>query len=446
MAVADGHHRQIGPARIVLRLRAAGLGQFQLQRVQKAELLQEGALPFAADQLRDPRGADVGRVDEDILDRHLRAVVMVIADREAAKAQRAARVDHRIAGDQPQFQRLRQRKGLHHRAQLIQPLHRTVEQRRDFLLGQRGRRRGAVIGIEHRGRGQRHDLAGVHIHQNGRAADGVEHVDAARQHLFDDRLHAQIQRQRDRHIGQIGIAQTLVQVILDPRHALNLGGCHALLAVSRAAQHMRGQRAVGIKPHVALAQQQARLTDVMRGLLLLRRQARAQPDEAAVGIGQLRGQPLFVHIGENPRQFMRGARAVDHVAQLGIERMRDQIGRQHPPVAVQNIGPLARDTLTDPRLGLDHRGGGQHAHLGPDRGVSGKERRRQKQDAPFRPPAAHIADLFAPDAQVLALDALRVHALRARIQNARQGTKRGARRLLRVVGHSEPSVWVAMSG
>ena len=100
----------------------------------------------------------------------------------------------------------------------------------------------------------------------------------------------------------------VLEIQLCPGNAQQFRRAHALFAKARAAQNMRRDPAIGVDPHLARAEHQARFADIMHRLLLLGRQARAHPDEAAVRVGEARGQAVNIHFGENAPQ-VRAPRA-----------------------------------------------------------------------------------------------------------------------------------------
>ena len=164
----------------------------------------------------------------------------------------------------------------------------------------------------------------------------------------------------------------------------------------------------------------------MHGLRLLGRQARPDPHEAAIRIGQLGGQALLVQIGKDLGQFARGAGAVDHVAQFGIERVGHQIGGQQAAVAIQNVGTTLGDLFALKGLGLDHRRCSQLPHSRGDQREAGKKGHGEEKQPPFGPFATGIARLLSAQTQIVAFDPLRAFAVLAGVQNARQGPERGA--------------------
>ena len=254
-----------------------------------------------ADHQRDPAGADVRAFDDDVAHRQLRPVIVEVADPEPAPDQRPAGVDQRLRVHETQLQRLADGEDLEHRAELVDALHRPVEQRAVGLIAA-GQRPRPVVGVEVGQRGHREDLAGVDLHQDGRGAHRVHHRHAARQHLLHRRLDGEVDRQLQR-LALVGrVAQPGVEIALDPGDADHLGRVDALAAVARAAEDVRGDRPVGIKPHLPRAEQQAGLADVVHLLHLLGADLAPDPEEpAAAGeVGQKLG---LVELGEDPREL-----------------------------------------------------------------------------------------------------------------------------------------------
>ena len=107
---------------------------------------------------------------------------------------------------------------------------------------------------------------------------------------------------------------------------------------------MRGEVAVGIKPHLARTKQKAGIADIMDRLHLLGADAALDPDEFAM-TGEILLQPVAVEIGEDLHQLVHGAQRVDHHRRLRIERVGQQVGRKHPALAVDDVGALGVDLL-----------------------------------------------------------------------------------------------------
>ena len=92
--------------------------------------------------------------------------------------------------------------------------------------------------------------------------------------------------------------------LFDAGGADHLGRMHAFGAKGVAAKDMRGQRAVGVKPHLARAEQQAGIADLMHLLHLFGRQHLADPHEAAA-VGEAALQRGGVQFGEDRGQLLR---------------------------------------------------------------------------------------------------------------------------------------------
>ena len=266
----------------------------------------------------------------------------------------------------------------------------------------------------------------MHIHQDRRRPLGVEHVHARAQQLFDRRLQGQIKRQPQRRARLRRIAQPRIQRLLDPRRADHLGRLYALGAETRPAQHMRGQRAIGVKPHLARPEQQTRIADLMHLLHLLGAHHLADPHEGP----PVRQPPLQrrrVKFGEDRGKFLRHPNRIDHVLGLRVKRIGLHVRGQYPPVAVGDIGPLRR--YLGPRCGtarLHRLGGGKQPHPRPDGAKGRKETKAKEQKPPLRPQPAAVPDRLMPQAQVLALAAVGVLALLAGGKDAGKRTQRCA--------------------
>ncbi len=264
----------------------------------------------------------------------------------------------------------------------------------------------------------------MHIHQHRCRALGVQHAHATVQHAFDCVLHCQVDRQHQRR-GTIGrIAQIIVVLPFDARDADHLGGIHAFFAETGAAQHMGRQRAVRIQTHFARAKQQTGFANVMHGLFLFRRQFLLDPQELARA-GKVFQQLVGLQVGEDRGQFMRGAFRVHHLGRLGIQSMGRQVGGQHPPVAIQNVGACHGDARTRGLgAGLGWLGGRQHGHATTDDQKGAQEHASQHQQTTFGPQPRLVTHVFVALTQVLAFDHIGVFTLFTRIQNAGQRTQR----------------------
>ena len=186
---------------------------------------------------------------------------------------------------------------------------------------------------------------------------------------------------------------------------------------------MGGQRAIGIKSHLARAKQQTRIANIVHRLHLLRRHHPTHPEEAAA-IGKAALQGGRVQFREDRRQLACGAGRVDQVFGLGIERMGQHIGGQNPAIAVHDVSPALRDGVRRPCAARLHRfRGGQHAHpRAHDR--EGREKAHAKEQQPqLRPPTGTLAQGLIALAQIVTLDGLRTAAGGAGMQDAGKRAK-----------------------
>ena len=99
---------------------------------------------------------------------------------------------------------------------------------------------------------------------------------------------------------------------------------------------MGGELAIWIEPHLARAEQQARLADVVDGLLLLGRKLATDPDEFTLA-RELARQAVLVEIREDLGQLPRRANRVDHHLRLRIKGMRGEVGGKDSAVPVGDI-------------------------------------------------------------------------------------------------------------
>ena len=139
-----------------------------------------------------------------------------------------------------------------------------------------------------------------------------------------------------------GVGEEIVELALHPCCALDLSRVNALFAVAGAAQNMRGQRAVWIKAHLARTEQQARLTDVVHRLSLFRADLAPDPDKPSLAC-KIAGQTVLIEVREDRRQLLRRPFGFDHLMGMGVEREGIEIGRQHPPVTVEDVAALCHD-------------------------------------------------------------------------------------------------------
>ena len=227
----------------------------------------------------DVRRADVRGLHQHVLDRQPRAVVVEVADGEAAPAHRPLGVDHASAARPgPRRAPSATVNGLNDRAELVAALRGAVEERAVGRVAA-GRQRRAQVGVEVGQARQRADLAGVGLHQDADGALGAASPPCPGQHLLERGLHLEVDREPQRLVGPRRVAQPRVEDPLDAGGADHLGGVHALAAEAGAAEHVRRHRAVRVEPRLARAEQQARLAEVVHELALLGRDRALDPDE-----------------------------------------------------------------------------------------------------------------------------------------------------------------------
>ena len=373
------------------------------------------------------RRPDVRGFHDHIRDRQQRAVVVVLelADLELAPIHRGLGVNHRLGRHQPQLHRLRHREDLEGRAQLVNPLHRAVEQRAVGGIT-RSQRQRAVVGVEIRQRHQRQHFAIVDIHQHRSGGLGIHHLHAGRQHLFGGGLHRQIKRQRQRGADLPRIAQPRIKRLFHPCGADHFGRMHPFGAETGPPQHMRRKVAVGIKPHLARAEQQTGVADVMHRLHLLGRHHPAQPQKAAP-VGEATLKIAGVKIGKDRGQRGGGAGRIDHVLGLGIKRIGQQVGGHQATVAVGDVGALRQNRRPrGRRLRLDRVSARQHRHPHPDRPERQNERQPQHQQPSLGAGTGAVAQRIVAQHPVFMFDAIGIVARRTRRQDARQRAQRNA--------------------
>ena len=194
-------------------------------------------------------------------------MVFEFADGELAEFHRRIGIDHGFGVDQPEVQRLGHGKDLEGRAKFIDALHGAVEQ--GTVRGVAGQRHGrAVVGVEIGQRGERQQFAAMDVHQDGCGALGVHHPHAGGENLFDIGLQGQVKRQDKRGRGLRRVAQAGIKRLFKASRADDFGAVDAFGTESRTAEDMGGQGAIGVKPHLARAEIQAGVADVMDHLHL----------------------------------------------------------------------------------------------------------------------------------------------------------------------------------
>ena len=202
--------------------------------------------------------------------------------------------------------------------------------------------------IEIRQGHERQNLACVDIHQHGRGPLGVHQLHAAVKHPLRGRLHGQINGQLQRRAAHCGVAQELVKKQLRPGDADDFRRANAFFAVGRAPKDVRGQPTIGIKPHFAGTEHEARIADIEDGLFLFGADFAFDPEEFAVACEVLY-QPRAVEIREDRHQFVCDHHRVDHLWRLGVECVCFKVGRQNTALAVHNVRAHGRDRRTRSR-------------------------------------------------------------------------------------------------
>ena len=266
----------------------------------------------------------------------------------------------------------------------------------------------------------------MHIHEHTSRTLGVHQPHAGGQNLLHRGLDGEVDGQLQRLGGFGRIAEAVVEHLLDACGADHFGGVHAFAPEGGTTKDMRGQRAVRVKPHLAVAKQKPRFTDVMHRLDLFGRQHLANPEEFPL-TGEILQKILGLHIGENPRKFLCSARGIHHGLRLRIERGGFEIGGQKAALAVDDFGPLRGDFNPCGRgARLGGRRGGQNAHAHADGGKGGEEAEAKHEEAAFGAGAVTVAQAFVAQAQVLAFDRVGVLAAGAGFEDAGKRAERGA--------------------
>ena len=191
-AVAErgGGHRHLGP--FLGRARPDHLGDLDLGLGVEAdppeEVLEHGR---AAGGERHPRGADVGRVLEDLGHREPLVLGVVVADPVAADHQLAGGVEPVLEPDLAGVERRRDGQDLEHRAELVDLGEVAVE-----VLDPVGLAHPVRVEVRQAHHGEQ--LAGDEVEHHRIGADRAEAPVRVQQLLADDLLDAQIQAQSQR--------------------------------------------------------------------------------------------------------------------------------------------------------------------------------------------------------------------------------------------------------
>ena len=208
-------------------------------------------------------------------------------------------------------------------AHLVDPERRPVE------VGV-GRRLADVVGVEIGQRDHRQQLAGPAIHHQAGGADAVVLGHRPRQLLAQHVLQPDVDRQLDRLVA---VAQHLVERLLDAAQPVivDVGESH----------DMRDQRPLGIDAALLGLEVEAGDAQPVDRILLARRQVALQPDEGVVG-AELGGELRLAELGQHLDQPLGRLRRVRDLVGVGVERRGCQAGREHHPVAVEDVGSLGR--------------------------------------------------------------------------------------------------------
>ena len=164
----------------------------------------------------------------------------------------------------------------------------------------------------------------------------------------------------------------------------------------------------------------------MHGLHLLRANFLFDPQELTLA-REILDQTLFLEVGKDFDQLLRGHLRVDQMARLRVERVGLKVRRQQVAVAVCDVGARGRDhgpRRVAARLGrLRHR---QQTHAPADHGEGTEETDAKDQQPPFGTHPGLVTHLLMADALVLTLNRVGVFALFAGVEDAGQWAKRGA--------------------
>ena len=151
---------------------------------------------------------------------------------------------------------------------------------------------------------------------------------------------------------------------------------------------MGGQRAIGIKPHLARAEQKPRIADLMHKLHLFGRDFLLDPQEL-LRAGKVALELLGIEIGEDQRQLLGRADRVDHQLGLGVKRMRQKVRGKDPALPVGDIGAPRRDHLPPVAgLGFHRFGRRKRPHADADCPEAQDKGQPQEQKAPLGPSRA----------------------------------------------------------
>ena len=244
--------------------------------------------------------------------------------------------------------------------------------------------------------------------------------------IFHRGLHRQVDGKLQGFGPLRGVAQAGVHRLLDAGGADDFGRMHALGPEGIAAEDMRQQRAVRVKPHLARAEQQAGVADLMHLLHLLGRPHLADPDEAAA-IGEAALQGGGVEIGEDRGQRFRRAFGVHHVGGMGVKRVGRHVGRKDAAVQVHDIGALRDDLGPGGRgHGFDGFRGRKMAHTHADQHEEGSKAGRHQAKTRSGAGMRALVHRLMAVVEVLAFDQVGIGALGAGLKDAGKRAKRRA--------------------
>src|SRR6266545_2902027 len=312
VAERDGHSVEFGPALGYERLGA--FGQLGAQPLELAHLPQEPFVMLDSEAQRHARGADVGRIGEDLRNREHAVLSVEIVDGEFPILQRTAGIERRFERDLTGVERHRDGERLEGRAHLEHTGGEAVDASRIEGLAW-------IVGVVVRHRHQRDDLTGAHISQEARSRYGLELGAGGDQLVAQRVLHPQVDGKLDWLLQAVGGESREMQIGKPARVEPFLDAGGALIVDVDVADEMRDLGSVRIDALVLGQEADPGNTKPVNLLALLRRDLALEPDEAALGRkppAQLGGVDLRHHRGEQLRCLVH----VDNPVRLGEQRWR----------------------------------------------------------------------------------------------------------------------------
>ena len=328
--------------------RPAVFRQFQGCALQQAEPAQVVLLPLAAQGDGDARAADVAGMDQHFGQGEPAVFRLEVADHMAADADRLTRIKAVGQRGRAAVQRHGRGEELEDRAHFVDAQTGPVEALRLVGLCRRG-------GVEGGQGDHREHFAAVDVEHDGRTADRLELLDRLR-HFF---RHQVLDPEVERQVKRCAVGEVPVLAALDAAQAVGID--------VGEADHVAGQRPVGIEPLGLLHQGQAGECQPVRRCRLPRRKVAREVDEPLLAV-QARGDLGGAHARQDFRKAFGCALAIADFPRIGGQRIHRCRGGEDHAVAVADI-PTQRFAALHADRGQSVRGSrhvtnGEIAHAG----------------------------------------------------------------------------------